>query len=112
MELFGTIRVKADVSTPIAPARAKKGASFAAYGYLKPTHVAGTYPVRIYAVSPAEGRWVSKGYVKAKARDFSTYTKYVTSMRLPSAGRWRLRAYHSCADHIGTWSSYRYVTVR
>ena len=83
------------------------------YGYLKPRHRAGSYPVRIYEYRRVSGRWKSHGYVKAKASDYGTYTKYSRSVRLPYTGTWRLRAYHSDPGHAASWSSgYDYVTVK
>jgi hypothetical protein len=84
------------------------------YGYLKPRHTKGTYPVRIYKYRYVGGVWKSYGYAKAKASNYSSYTKYTARVKLPSPGKWRLRAYHrSDARHPGTWSSrYDYVTVR
>jgi len=52
--------------------------------------------------------------VSAKASNYSTYTKYSRSIRLPYAGKWRLRAYAPAdSGHAATWSSgYDYVTVK
>lgn len=103
------------VSTPIARGTMSRHRYYGVRGYLKPRHTAGTYPVRIYKWKKrASGSWKSYGYVRAKASDYSAFTKYTRSVRLPSAGRWRLRAYTPADDgHSATWSSgYDYVTVR
>jgi hypothetical protein len=50
--------------------------------------------------------------VRARVRDYSTYSKYAVSLALPSGGRWRLRASHGCGEHRAGYSAYRYVTVR
>ena len=107
------ITPKAWMGDPVAPSTAKHGVAFKTYGYLKPKHAAGDYPVRIYKERKVSGRWKSYGYVKAKASDYSSYTKYSASVRLPYAGSWRLRAYHADSGHGQTWSGkYDYVKVK
>lgn len=103
---------KAYLSTPVAPTTMYKTRYYSVYGYIKPAHTVGTYPVRIYKQRYVSGRWVSYGYVNAKASAYSGYTKYTGSVKLPYAGRWRLRAYHADSLHAANYSSYRYVTVR
>jgi Tol biopolymer transport system component len=103
------------VRTPIAPAKMYRWKSYNVYGYLKPRHTAGSYPVRIYKWKrTTSGKWKSYGYVKARASNYSTYTKYARSVRLPYKGTWRLRAYAPAdAAHPAAWSTgYDYVTVR
>ena len=105
---------RAYVRTPIAPRTMRAGRASAVYGYLKPRHVSGSYPVRIYRYRHVGGKWKSYGYVKAKASAYSSYTKYSAKVKLPSRGRWRLRAYHPAdSGHAASWSSgFDYVTVR
>jgi Tol biopolymer transport system component len=103
------------LSKPTAPTRATTAKVFTVKGYLKPHHAAGSYPVRVYRYRRlASGVWKSYGYVKAKASDFSTYTKYAATLHLTSKGAWRLRAYAAAdALHTAAWSTgYAYVTVR
>ena len=105
--------VRAYLSTPIAPTSARRAVGFTTYGYLKPKHPSGGYPVRIYRYRYVSGKWKSYGYVNARAYNYSTYTKYSVSIKLPYSGRWRLRAYHADSGHAASWSSsYRYVTVK
>jgi predicted secreted protein len=96
---------------------------FTTYGYLKPRHTAGTYPVKIYCYryqKGATGRygWVLRKTASAKAYDYhphsgATYTKYSVKLSLPYTGRWRIRAYHAPdSKYAPTYSAYRYVTVR
>ncbi|PKQ16567.1 MAG: hypothetical protein CVT67_03995 [Actinobacteria bacterium HGW-Actinobacteria-7] len=104
------------VGTPKAPATMKRTRYYTVYGYMKPRHTVGSYPVRIakYRRS-SSGKWVYYGYVKAKAYSYSaTYTKYSAKIRLSKAGRWRLRAYAPAdSNHASMWSSgYDYVTVK
>jgi hypothetical protein len=85
------------------------------YGYLKPKHTSGTYPVRIYKwKKTSSGKWKKYGYVKARARNYRSYTKYYKKLKLTSKGRWRLRAYAPAdSRHAARWSSkYDYVTVK
>jgi YVTN family beta-propeller protein len=107
------VRVKARVGTPIAPATMLRTRYYTVHGYLKPRHASGTHPVRIYKYRYVRGKWVSYGYVNARAYNYFSYTKYSASVRLPHAGRWRLRAYHADTGHAANWSSgYDYITVR
>lgn len=105
---------RAFVRTPVAPRSMRAGRASTVYGYLKPRHTAGSYPVRIYRYRSVGGKWKSYGYVKAKASSYSSYTKYTAKVKLPYRGRWRLRAYHPAdSAHAASWSSgFDYVTVR
>lgn len=102
------------VGTPVAPARMSHSRSYTVYGYLKPRHTAGSYPVRIYRYRLVGRVWRSYGYVTARASNVRTYTRYTRSVRLPYAGKWRLRAFAPAdARHTDAWSAgYDYVTVR
>ena len=103
------------LSNPVASATMSSLEHCAVYGYLKPLHAVGTYPVRIYKWrKTASGMWQSYGYTTARASNYSSWTRYSTSFRLTGAGVWRLRAY-ALADgaHVATWSGgYAYVTVK
>lgn len=105
---------RAYVRTPIAPRTMRAGRASTVYGYLKPRHTAGTYPVRIYRYRYVGGKWKRYGYVKAKASSYSSYTKYTARVKLPYRGRWKLRAYHPAdSSHAASWSGgFDYVTVR
>jgi hypothetical protein len=111
---YVTVIPLAYVSAPVAPATMSTLRSSKVYGFLKPRHAAGTYPVRIYKYRNVSGKWRGYGYVSARASNYSTYTKYAASMRLAPKGRWRLRACQpSDAGHGVSWSGkYDYVTVR
>lgn len=105
---------RASVGTPVAPLSMSPSRSYSVYSNLRPRHTAGTSPIRIYKWRYVSGKWKSYGYVKAKAYDYSSYTRCKVSMRLAYRGKWRLRAYHPAdSKHAATWSSsYDYVTVR
>ena len=108
-------QVRPYVRTPIAPKTMRRTRYYRVYGWLKPRHKAGTYPVRIYKwKKTSSGKWKSYGYVYAKAYNYSSYTKYYRRIRLPYKGKWRLRAYaRADSAHLAAWSSgYDYVTVK
>ena len=93
---------RAWVSNPIAASVMYLNQAKTVYGYLKPRHTASTYPVRIYKYRYVSGAWKPYSYIKAKAYNYSTYTKYSVSLKLPYRGKWRLRAYHPAdAGHAG-----------
>ena len=101
-----------------------KNHRFTIYGYLKPRHTPGTYPVKLLCYRYQKGSngrysYVLRKTVSAKAYDYpprkgaSTYTKYMTKLSLPYKGKWRIRAYHAPDSKYGpTYSGYRYLTVR
>lgn len=107
------VSVKAWVGNPAAPTTMYVNKAASVWALLKPQHSAGSYPVRIYKYRYVSGTWKSYGYVNAKAANYSSYTRATASVKLPYRGRWRLRAYHSDAGHLATYSSgYDYVTVK
>jgi hypothetical protein len=112
--LYELGKPKAYVATPIAPTTMSHTRYYTVYGYLKPRHASGSYPVRIYKYRYVSGHWKSYGYLSAKASNHSTYTKYSRSIKLPYKGKWRVRAYAPAdSGHVATWSSgYDYVTVK
>ena len=105
---------KAYLTNPYAPTTVYRNRAFTTYGYLKPRHTSGSYPVRIYKYRYVSGVWKSYGYVTAKASNYSSYTKYTKALSLPYAGKWRLRTYAPAdSGHAATWSSgYDNVTVK
>ena len=105
---------KAYLTNPYAPTTVYRNRAFTTYGYLKPRHTSGSYPVRIYKYRYVSGVWKSYGYVTAKASNYSSYTRYLKALSLPYAGKWRLRTYAPAdSGHAATWSSgYDNVTVR
>ena len=105
---------RAWVGNPNAASVMYRGKAATVKGYLKPRHAAGTFPVRVYKYRYISGKWKSYGYVKAKASNYSAYSKVSCSVKLPYKGRWRLRAYPPAdAVHAASWSSgYDYVTAK
>ncbi|PKQ16709.1 MAG: hypothetical protein CVT67_02765 [Actinobacteria bacterium HGW-Actinobacteria-7] len=123
------VRPRASLGTPRAPSKMSQSRSYTVYGYLKPRHTSGSYPVRIYRwskVTMLSGIvvWIPHGYVKAKASNYSSngqsYTKYSAKISVPKSSHplpqstWRLRAYAPADSwHAATWSSGSdYVTVK
>lgn len=80
-------------------------------GTLKPRHKEGTYPIRIYRWRWEGGKWKPYGYVRAKAYDYRSYTKYVRKHRFPYKGSWLIRSYHVDAGHAPSWSAVTQVNV-
>jgi len=91
----------------------RRGRAYTAYGYLKPRHVAGTKPVRVFAYRYQRGRWVLRTSWPATAYDYSSYSRYRARIRPPYRGRWRLRVGHPAdGSHAAAFSGWRYVVVR
>ncbi len=90
------------------------GRSYTASGYLKPQHASGSKPVRILLYKKKGSSYVlSSKHYHAKVKHYKGYSKYYVSVKLPSRGRWRLRAYHPADSlHASTKSAYRSVTVK
>ncbi len=105
---------KAWVSKPKAPKAVRRGKVARAWGCLKPRHKARTYPVRVYKERYVSGKWRKAGYVKARASNYYSYSKYTARMKFGKRGKWRLRAYHPAGGgHTAAWSKgYTYVRVR
>lgn len=106
---------KPNVGTPSAPRTVRKNKTTVVRGSLKPRHTAGSRPIRVYRwKKTASGKWKSYGFVRAKVKDYSTYSRYSVSLKFPSRGKWRVRAYAPTdAAHRARWSAkYDYITVR
>lgn len=113
LALSSSARTKASMSRPTLSSRTiRRGRTYRATGSLKPRHTAGTKPVKIYAYRYVRGKYRYYRAFSATASNYSSYTKYTAKVRLPYRGKWRLRAVHSDTQHLKSYSSYRYVTVR
>lgn len=86
--------VNAWLPTPSTPSVVYHGRAFTAYGYLKPRHTVGSYPVQLRFERLENHRWIWRKTVKAKAYNYASYTRYRASVVLPFAGSWRVYAYH------------------
>jgi hypothetical protein len=114
---------KVTLTTPSVPTWAAHGHKFTAYGYLKPRHAVGSYPVKLQCYRYEKLRTGHYGYVlrktvSAKAYNYHprvgrTYTKYSVRLSLPYKGKWRIRAYHAPdSTYAPTYSGYHYITIR
>lgn len=79
------------LTRPSAPKIVRKGVAFTSEGRLKPMYPAGSKVVRIacYRMDSA-GKWVYSHTVVTTSSNRSPYTRFAVSMKLPSAGKWRL----------------------
>lgn len=97
------------LSTPAAPSTVSRSRYYTVYGYLKPRHTSGSYPVRIYKYRLVSGHWRSYGYESARVSNYSSYSRYSHSIRFPYAGKWRVWAYapgeSGAGGHAATWST-------
>lgn len=105
---------RAYLTTPVTPSRAYRNRAFTVYGYLRPRHTTGTYPVTLYCYRIESGRMVLRKRIKAKALYYnSSTTKYSVAVSLPYAGSWRIKAYHPADTvHVATYTGYRSLTVK
>lgn len=108
---------KAYLTCPTAPARVKQKVSFVSQAYLKPRHTSGSHPVSIRCwrherQSNGRYKWVYRRSFTARASNYGGGSRITASVRLPYAGRWYIRAYHSDAGHAPTYGAPRYLTVR
>jgi hypothetical protein len=107
-------RPPATVRTPIAPSSMRRGRGYSVYGYVSPRHSSGTYLVTLkFYRRNSRGVYVYDHSVSARRySDSSATSKYKASVTLSSRGVWRVRAYHSCGVHSGSYSGYDYITVK
>ena len=102
----------ATVTAPVVKSVLVRGRAYSVHGFLKPRHAAGSLAVKLRCYRRESGRWKLRKTVRAKVRDYSTYSRYSVKLALPSSGKWRLRASHECGEHRASLSACRYVTVR
>jgi len=102
------------LTTPTGSTTVYKSRYYTYYGYMKPRQTSGTKPVRIVCyLRTSTGSYVAKKTYYATASNYSSYSKYAAAVRLPYAGRWRIRAYFPATSYYAaTYSSYRYVTSK
>jgi hypothetical protein len=94
--------------------------TYKVWGYFRPKHAGGSKQIKLKAYryerkSNGSYGWVHKRTYSTKASNASgsSYTKYTGSVRLPSKGRWRVRAYHAeDAGNATSYSGYRYIRVK
>ncbi len=105
-----TVGVRAYVGAPSTPSTVKHGVAFTSRGALKPQHTVGATAGYIYCYRKESGRWKLRKTVTAKG--YSDY-RYTASIKLPSAGSWRMRFYHPAdAWNVATYSGWKYKSVQ
>lgn len=96
------------------------GRTYTVWGYIQPKHTTGSAQIKVKAykrIRQSNGtyRYVWKKTFRTKISNpsGSAFSKYKGYVKLPSRGRWRLRAYHA-KDSVNakSYSAYRYVTVK
>jgi hypothetical protein len=88
--------------------------TYLVYGSLKPRHAAGTIVGALQCDRYYSGAWHRTRTYTVRASNFYGYSRYKSYIvSLPTAGRWRVRAYHSATSSSEAgYSSWYYVTVR
>jgi len=111
------VKPKVYLTTPHAPASLDARTLSTAYGYLKPRHSAGTYPVtlRFYhyeRLASGAYRYVLRQSVSARVSDYSTYSKYQAAFSVTAKGKWQVCAYHPAEQaYAATYSEWRSFSV-
>jgi len=108
------LKTKASMSAPVAPATMYYKKLATVYGYVAPAHTAGSTLVTMKCyLRNSSGKYVYHHSFNIAGTYYSdSKTKYSARFSLPHRGRWRVRAYHSDASHLATYSSYDYITVK
>ena len=101
------------LTRPSGPKSVTHGVAFTSTGYLKPRHTAGTKPVRIQCYRKVSGVYRLKKTFYAKVSNYSSYSKYKASVKLPDRGSWRIRAYYpTTTTNYSKVSTYRNITAK
>lgn len=86
---------------------------YALRGELRPMHPAGAREIVIQAYRLERTKWVRRRSLTATVADAGSSSQYEATLRLPSKGKWRIRAYHPAdARHAATYSTWRALVVR
>lgn len=108
-----SVTPQALVGNPVAPSVMRRTRYYTVTALMKPKHAARSYPIRIYKWRKIGTKWVSYGFVKARAANYGAYSRCSVRLRLAKKGKWRLLAYHADAGHAVSRSPrYDYVTVK
>ena len=107
---IAAISVKASLSTPVvSPGSPKHGKKFTVTGVLKPRHSGGYVTLYFYK----KGSTKAALYKKFKATGTVTGgSKYTLIAKVPTKGKWIVKAYHSDSDHAATWSAPRSFSAK
>lgn len=101
---------------PGYPKIGRRNKTYSVYGSLKPRQAASASTAKVVVIKCyryERGKWRYKKSVNAKVYDYSTDSRYKASVKLTSAGSWRMRAYFKGSPtNAAISSSYRKVRVR
>jgi hypothetical protein len=108
-----TVLPRVYLSRPAAPKATRTTTRFTCSCLLRPRHAAGKFPVVFVCQRHTSGQWVNMLAFRARAANYSSYTRCTARMRLTMRGSWRICAVH-LADALNaeTISSWRSVKVR
>ncbi len=95
---------RAALGTPSVPVSVGRGSAFSVAGTLAPAHAAGSAAVTVYCYRFEPAGWTLRDTVTALVRDGGAASVYSATLSLPSAGTWRLSAYHADEAHVASWS--------
>jgi len=120
MSAVKAVLPRVSLSTPSAPASARRLRAFTSVGYLRPYHAAAAVSqvtIQCYRYERQRNgryKWILRRNVATRASRYSSSTtKYTGSVRLPYAGRWAIRAYHRTDTlNAATTTAFHYLTVK
>jgi beta propeller repeat protein len=112
-----SITPKASIGKPSGyPLTGRRTKTYSVYGPLKPQQAvtpASSKVVVIKAYRLQKGKYVLRRTFSAKVYNYSTYSRYKASVKLPYTGKWRIRAYfQGSPTNAAMNSTYRYVKVQ
>ena len=111
-----SVTPRASVGKPAGyPKSGRKTKTYSVYGSLQPKQTpsaASAKAVVIQCYRKKSGTWVWHHTVNARVYNYSTYSRYSAGVKLPHAGRWRIRGYFKGSSiNAAHYSTYRYTTV-
>lgn len=117
MSGYPAVNPRASLGKPTGyPSTGKKTKTYTVYGSLKPRQAASASSAKVVVIKcyrKINGTYKLRKTVNAKVYDYDTYSRYRASVKLTSAGKWRLRAYFKGTGiNAEQYSAYRYVKVK
>lgn len=108
-----TLNIKpcARLTKPISATRVPARSTRTVSGYLEPRHILGRAVVTLRCYKLERGQYRFKLAVPTGDSHAGSRSKYTAAVKLPSRGRWMLKAYHADSGHAATLSSPAYVTA-
>lgn len=105
------VACQASLGKPVVPATVRRNTYFTTYGSLKPRHSTRN-ATKLSFYRKVLARWVLYRTVIASQTNYTGYTRYSLSYKLPYAGSWQVKASHADSSHASTTSAPTYFTVR